>query len=209
MVNGETSMIRQAAVVVLVTSALVALPRIASAQPAEGIGVRGEWVLEVRNTDGTLAERRAFRNALTDTGKEILARMLVGAFGTDTLEINLDGSAFSYRGNPQSPARLNALGTDGQPPCPSYYFDPTRPNESNFVEFCRLSVMKSGASIILEGSVTAGRTGTIDKVGTRYPFHGGFTETMLKNATGLPQPLEVEAGQMVQVRVTISFHTGS
>src|SRR6266508_5833565 len=46
----------------------------------EGIQVHGDWVIEVRNTDGSLAERREFENALTSQGQILLAGSLAREF---------------------------------------------------------------------------------------------------------------------------------
>src|SRR3989304_7849966 len=42
----------------------------------EGIQVHGDWVIEVRHPDGSLAERREFQNALTQTGQLLLTGTL-------------------------------------------------------------------------------------------------------------------------------------
>jgi hypothetical protein len=42
----------------------------------QGIQVRGHWIIEVRDPDGTLADRREFENALTLSGAELLAEIL-------------------------------------------------------------------------------------------------------------------------------------
>ena len=43
---------------------------------SEGIKVHGHWTIEVRNPDGTLAERREFDNILGPTGAETLVNLL-------------------------------------------------------------------------------------------------------------------------------------
>jgi hypothetical protein len=53
-------------------------------QSAEGIKVHGHWVIEVRDADGTLHERRAFENALTVLGKQTLVNLLGGKQGPIT-----------------------------------------------------------------------------------------------------------------------------
>src|SRR5574341_1058320 len=42
----------------------------------EGIQVHGDWVIEVRNADGSMAERREFENALTSAGSQYLDLVL-------------------------------------------------------------------------------------------------------------------------------------
>src|SRR5690348_825570 len=65
-----------------VAATLLALASLASigAQEAGGIGqgikVHGHWVIEVRNPDGGVVERREFENALTAVGARQLALLL-------------------------------------------------------------------------------------------------------------------------------------
>src|SRR6266540_6947675 len=42
----------------------------------EGIQVHGDWVIEVRNADGSVAERREFENALHSQGQQFLTNVL-------------------------------------------------------------------------------------------------------------------------------------
>src|SRR4051812_28098741 len=51
--------------VVLICLSVVLRPAELSAQAQEGVTLRGHWVIEVRNPDGTLVTRREFDNALT------------------------------------------------------------------------------------------------------------------------------------------------
>lgn len=46
----------------------------------EGIAVHGAWTINVRDPDGTLVERREFRNALTPHGAQRLLRILAADF---------------------------------------------------------------------------------------------------------------------------------
>jgi hypothetical protein len=51
----------------------------AGARAGEGLRVKGEWRIEVRNADGTTAAVREFRNAYTDAGlivPQVLAKQL-------------------------------------------------------------------------------------------------------------------------------------
>src|SRR4051812_26817563 len=51
-------------------------PAVAQAQRAEGITVHGNWVIEVRNRDGSVAQRREFENALQVYGQRDLVGFL-------------------------------------------------------------------------------------------------------------------------------------
>ena len=48
------------------------------AQPADGIKVHGHWVIEVKQPDGALAQRREFENGLVLGGHPTLLPLLVG-----------------------------------------------------------------------------------------------------------------------------------
>jgi hypothetical protein len=60
---------------------LLALTPLNARGQQEGINVRGDWVLEVVNADGSLASRRAFQNAFNgaDTLGQILSRRVTPA----------------------------------------------------------------------------------------------------------------------------------
>ena len=62
----------------LLVACLVTLARPVAAQRPEGITVRGHWVIDVKNTDGTLASRTEFDNALVEAGQNTLAGLLMG-----------------------------------------------------------------------------------------------------------------------------------
>ncbi len=49
---------------------------IADKVPNEGVIVHGHWIIEVKNPDGTLIERREFDNALMSDGRELLVKLL-------------------------------------------------------------------------------------------------------------------------------------
>ncbi len=55
----------------------------------EGIQVHGRWTIEVLDADGTVKERRAFENALTGSGKTLLANLLTGTTAVDSWSIGV------------------------------------------------------------------------------------------------------------------------
>jgi hypothetical protein len=63
--------------------------------PAEGISVHGHWTIEVKNPDGTLAERREFDNALQPGGKESLVKLLARQTSVGGWDIRLYGDPTS------------------------------------------------------------------------------------------------------------------
>ncbi|MDP2391317.1 MAG: hypothetical protein Q8N52_13390 [Acidobacteriota bacterium] len=186
----------------------------AAAQPAsaqdEGIKVHGEWVLEVRNPDGTLAMRAEFQNALTSAGRAFLPRVLAGErrvgrwgvliAGTGDLctspELGWDADDSLSLNFPESSARRED--------CALY--------DNNIPKF-GLTVSSVGGAIVLSGAVTIDGGGTVTHVATNYldcstiadgcPWgpmaSGAFSRRQL------PQPISVSSGQVVQVTVRISF----
>lgn len=61
----------------------------------EGIHVHGHWVIEVRNPDGTLAQRREFENALADGGN-LLESLLLGTETPGAWTIILRDTSYPY-----------------------------------------------------------------------------------------------------------------
>ncbi|MFZ0392383.1 MAG: hypothetical protein WCF17_02855 [Terracidiphilus sp.] len=71
-----------------------------AAEPAgglnQGITVHGHWVIEVRNPDGSLAQRREFENSLMPAGKLAIAALLAGNVTGGGLAIALDGKSIDW-----------------------------------------------------------------------------------------------------------------
>lgn len=183
-----------------------AMARESAQGPREGIVVHGNWVLEVRNPDGTLAERRAFENGLAsggDQGADLLAQFLgrqraIGPWAVYL--INPTGTAPWSR-----PPYGIVKESNGLPSQPGFSRD--------------LTLARSLGAIILTGSITATVDGAITDVATEIDTcpgavtmlscpdtkQGRLTYTPVKNSSGVPTPLALLAGQIVQVKVTISF----
>jgi hypothetical protein len=66
--------------------------------PSEGITVHGQWVIEVRNPDGTVTARRDFENELQVFGASFFASSLIGPFANVSggLSILLNGSGTTF-----------------------------------------------------------------------------------------------------------------
>jgi len=163
---------------------------------SDGIGVHGGWTIDVINPDGSLDQHVEFENAITEDGRNVLALILL-----DTPGINPAISDVLLMGANDSIFR-------GGTPCSRLY--PTlvgMPPE--FVSnACSLALDGEFSTdigdapeypIILAGSFTAETDGTIDIVET-IVSGGAFTRKL-----GAPLPVSVEAGQIVQVEVLITF----
>jgi hypothetical protein len=164
----------------------------------EGIAVHGDWVIEVRNRDGSVSHRRAFRNALV--GRNALALLLLREVVPYYWQVSLVGGACessdcvlfeSTALNPRSPS---ASGT--------------------------LTLAVSGAQLVMRGTVTANgsdpqggqisgvRTGLVVcsadvPPGATCPV---FSAQLLNfTSVDLATPIPLADGQIVSVTVTLSF----
>ena len=189
----------------LVLSALgVASP---SAQGREGIKVHGDWVIEVRNADGTLAQRHEFRNALVvGKGDVTLATLLSRQNSTGRWEVALWPTDRQNGG----------ICTVDLVPSRCFIAEPFPGAVSTGRAFFNLQAVNPGGTIELSGSATAAFAGDIKEVETALylcPPTMSPTEctaTAFGSPTSitrrmLPSAITVTAGQIVQVKVVLSF----
>ena len=193
------------------------LPTTTIAQTREGVRVRGHWVIEVRNPDGTLITRREFDNSLAPGGAGKLAEYL-GGFVTParwTVELGVYGGATSpchggtFNGNPLNHCFIVDSAASPMPTGTSIFPTLSTTNGPSSFE-----------QVVMTGNVTARVAGQIVYVATRQsgclnfvaPADCNlagvgiqFTVHDLTNGQGQPAPLSIAAGQIVQVTVTLSF----
>jgi hypothetical protein len=146
----------------------------------ESIKVHGHWTLEVRNPDGQVATHREFGSSLIpNSGPSVLSSCLNGCTPSWSFAI-LQASQNTICGS--LPLPNNPL-------------------------VCRLpataSLGPNGTSFVLIGTITAAGAGSITSVESdEYSAPGGlltgFTSTAIT-------PVAVAAGQIVQLKVVISF----
>lgn len=174
------------------------------AAASEGIQVHGDWVIEVREPDGSLAERREFANSI---------------FGDGALPVLLSGDA-TIAVNGWSVRLEQSGGAPG--PCEYSWLEPARCEiyESGFpgsdtYRFDTLSVdLTISRTVQLRGTAIAALDGDIGRVSTwigicdtdQSPDDCGYASaispfTMQSLAEGIP----VFAGQQILVIVTLSF----
>jgi hypothetical protein len=165
------------------------------AQAPEGIKVRGTWHVEVRNADGSVAHRSDFINRLVRP--DVLADLLGGKRVSTGWSIWLDGDICAGNDGSVGACMINA---------PRAGFSSPAKNE-----FLTLTV-SSDSKVVLEGSATAARDGVIDQVSTLVTLcesasctTGGTRTLFTVKDKGVMAPVPVRAGQIVQVRVEISF----
>lgn len=201
--------------------------------PTEGIGVHGAWTIDIINADGTLDQHVEFENDLRASGAELLARLLTNTVLDVTENFHtLDwGLILADRGTLDNPG-LSPCTTpvdDGfsssafvEQVCLLYmddrYFSYLNALSSGtyLPSSGSLGVASVPGVVELSGSFVAEQQGTIDWVESLVVVETAPPETGLPpvvhgviypfTGTGLV-PVEVEAGQVVQVQVDISFGT--
>jgi hypothetical protein len=172
----------------------------------EGIKVHGHWTIEIRNPDGTVVTRREFENALTTGGSLGLDLVLGRVFTVGNWGVVLTGdnnspwNTFNHYGYIVEPNDPFALG----------------PNISK-----TLMLSESGGAspkFTLSGSITAEAAGGITQVATNQIFCAAAVNSPSDclafsvvdkghsvTGTTLATPVNVSAGQIIQVTVVISF----
>lgn len=167
--------------------------------PREAIQVSGHWVIEVRNPDGTVAERREFHNAFT--GGFFISEVLTARRSPSHWEISLGGVGGT------GPCSVSCIITEPRS---------TRPVAPAIFKNLTTSVADSGLE--LRGFVVASQNGSIGVVNTRLltcnptSAPGAICSPARVadiSGTTLQSPVSVVNGQQVLVTVTISFSSGS
>jgi hypothetical protein len=172
---------------------------------SEGIKVHGQWTIDIRNTDGSLASHHEFKNALDSFGATALAQMLGRQKSTGVWGVG-----------------LWHVGSGLRAPCPSYFngacvigeVGSTDP-EAQF-KTLTVSVPTAGPNagrLVLSGNATAEADGDIARVFTQVGLCGGNTApagcTRFRDidftSHNFPSPIVVLAGQIIQVTIVISF----
>ena len=181
-----------------------------ASNPGAEIGLNGYWTIEVREKDGTRVARHEFHNALINQRSLLLALARQNTPGYWALMID----DFYTVGSPCGAGLQCALHEPGH-----------TINFSDSTKFVVLSVSLDGAPIpnklVLQGTFTAAATGQISEVesiltncpNTSAPTSpcasgsGNVLTSHRMQASGPPPigPIPIAAGQIVQVRVEISF----
>jgi len=156
---------------------------------AEGVTVRGHWAIEVQNPDGTLNERYEFPNEVH--GHHVVAMLFAGSV--------IDSWWVGFRGTgDDDPCVYN----DGSP-VPCYLYEAGYPGltEPNWFSGLTVGWEEYNNFVVLSGSFTVSRTASIATVesGMFVTGNHGFS------AHTLATPIPVEAGQQVQVSVTLTI----
>jgi len=171
----------------------------------EGIKVHGDWVIEVRNPDGSVAERREFENALTGNGQDFLAGALgransPGVWGVG-VRSNVASESPCMTPDPVSLCLIREPISSGLDGYPATHF-PT----------LTVSGKTGELRLTLQGNFDAPNDGIIRRVQTFNCFSSpvnvdpaACNNIQLITETTLATPVNVIAGQQVLVTVRISF----
>lgn len=174
----------------------------------EGIQVHGDWTIEIRDPDGTLVDRHEFQNALTSNGATLLSDLLGRNVSAGLWVVTLSGPVGSKAClNDSDDSEQWCVVTEAA----------SGPSVSWYHKTLTVDVPAAGSNadkLVLSGTMTAQRVGTIDEVATRLwacdatdapssPCESGplteVTSTMLSPA------VDVALNQQVAVTVVISF----
>jgi len=182
----------------------------------EGIQVHGDWVIEVRNEDGSLAERREFENALSGGGQALLTQSLAR-----TASPGVWGIVLNNEGDPNpDPMAPGACGPKFLPDSNCVIHEPISSLWDNGggvpgPHFPTLTVTGDQFGpfeVVLQGNFDAPVDGTIGRVQTLNCFNqpanidpGACINLYLVTETTLVAPVDILAGQQVLVTVRISF----
>ncbi len=186
-----------------VVAALLCCGAVSEATAQEqGIKVRGQWVVEVRNPDGTLVRRAEINNSLADTGAKLLVDVLLGR---DTRRTRVE-RLFPVLGVTGPPVDSAALG------CAPITLD-------WHLQGCAVpadaltQAWNSRGALVLTGQATLAAPATFTRVATfAYTCHPAapcnepqFYNNALFSMASVSEPIVVAAGQVVTVLVTFTF----
>jgi hypothetical protein len=196
---------RRAMTVLAAGAFAAAIPATAFAQ-SEGINVRGEWTIVIRNEDGSVASRHEFRNAFVPSlGGPLLANLLKNISVVAEWMISMQGFAcLNASGQPGNCILVLNPGWQAQGP-------------EQFFPTLTTAVPTSGPNagkFVLTGSAKAARTASVTTVAT-FGLECPASSTTC-NGLGAPQRtftshfignpgIPVVQGQTIDVNVVISF----
>jgi hypothetical protein len=166
----------------------------------EPIKVHGHWVLEIRNPDGSLAQRKELENSLLVSaggGQGALAQLLnggvvVGGWAVLLYSHNTLGAA-AIAQNAQDCARLSGIGSCGPTLTVSLSADTTQ----LFLQGTSAPVLSNDPITLVESYLLTCPAGTQSRTCITTGFAYGFSSALTST--------NVQQGQTVTVTVTYSF----
>lgn len=181
--------------------------RTAAGGQGEGIKVHGDWTIVIREPDGRVVSRRDFRNALDSGtpkgGALMLVKLLNGA--VTLLEWAVVLQNLSDFGQ-QSPCTTSQGGPSSCAVVTTGFPGSGLVDSSAITRSLLKSEQGSPTGFVLTGTATAMRNGSIATVATRaHQTSAGISGFFSFTSATLQQPIAVAAGQIIQVKVVISF----
>lgn len=207
----------------LVGSAAFAAAQAPRGGPIEGIKVHGHWEIEVRNPDGSLATRTEFENALL-AGNTVISDLMQGFAVPGRWVVRASGVCGTGSGSVTTTCYMVPAGSVTTA-APELFETLTvidlGPNLQLFGSFTAAidgSISSVGTDMVGCGTATARNTANSPAPSQCLPMlaigqnlvirflSSSTPNTRLQSFTGTTlTPIPVTAGQIVQVRVTISF----
>jgi hypothetical protein len=190
----------------LVGEVLVAVLLLGSqaiAQTSEAVKVHGQWTIDVRTRDGGLVSHQEFENALLPatnqsvSGHTIMARILGRQLAVPRWLVVL-GSGSLADPPPCGSANVHAF-LDG-------VYGAGQQNGCLLLENTAQNILTAsvvGSTLVLAGTATADQTSRIKQVMTTLVSPDFFFIPF--SGTVLPTAVDVVPGQLIQVKVVLSF----
>jgi hypothetical protein len=168
-----------------------------------GVTVRGDWIVTVKNVDGTVAQEHAFHNEFN--GASTVAGILAHSNATGRYWMTLSD---------QSGAGQHPCGDPAAAANQCFVFEADDPNGSIPFWFNTLAVTRPGSTAVaVAGTVIATRAGQFNHVRMLLSTCGGTTAPNACHpgsygnfsSRTLPAPISVVAGQQILATVTYTF----
>lgn len=179
--------------------------------PDEGVMVHGHWTIEVRNPDGTLAERREFDNALyAASGREFLVKLLSRQTSVGGWFIRLHGQPNSEHAFMDGSSRrtYGTIAESTNPDTGPQLFKTLTVSMPTSGDYAGRMVLSGTATAQVNGNIGFVQTEIIGLRATEVPsasYSGTsytFTGTQLSTIGSI---VTLTAGQQVVVTVAIDF----
>jgi hypothetical protein len=167
--------------------------------PGDAIQVHGHWIIDVRNPDGTLAAHHDFQNALLPSGQQVLSYLVSNASSIVTWDLRLRASQLDGSG----PCAPNGADTSCYIAGPGSLLPTIMQNGPNV--FTTGSFVRTAAGALeISGNITAATAQAIGHVESVAELAGALSLQPF-SARELATPIQVAAGQIVYVKVIVTF----
>jgi len=212
MINHLTHKLRALSTSLVLIAIMYSGATTANEADRESFKVHGDWVVTVINPDGSVAQERRFRNALTGSGQSLLTSLLVGAQAT-----SVDGfTTINQRGGGIPAWHIEAIATGvvNTPECMEHLVS-DNPGGSELLDADVSGFSGQSFSLTrdlaLPASCISGSSYSINTLRSAFPgrvAQGGtlFAAYLSFSEKALTQPITgVLPDQVVTLKVMFSF----